>query len=425
MIKEGCITMSNKELSKLKIMQELESKKFKQKEAAKSLNLSVRQIRRLFKQYKIDGAKGLVSKKRGKSGNHKLSEDVKNKVYELMLKNYVDFGPTFAHEKLTKVHNLSLSITSVRNIMIEHEIWSPKAMKKRRAYQLRERRSCIGELIQGDCSPHDWFEGRRPKCDLLSLIDDATSTIMELRFVEAETTKSYMQAMKSYLYKHGRPLAFYSDRHSIFRINKPSFRENQLTQFGRALQELDIKLICANSPQAKGRVERAFNTLQDRLPKELRLLNISTIEEANEYLNSFVKEYNSKFSKVPKNPINAHMSVNNFDLDKIFTVKNTRYLSKNLTLQYNNAIYQIKTDRPGYALRKAAVTIIEDYDGNISIEYKGRELKYTVYHEQPFQGEVIPSKLLNYTIDKINNKYKPSNKHPWKRGHVRQQQACI
>ena len=413
-MKEECINMTSKELTRLEVMQRVKNKEIKQKNAAEMLNLSIRQTKRLFKEYKKYGAKGLVSKKRCSKSNHILPQDIKQKAITLILKNYIDFGPTLIHEKLTEKHDLKISISSVRNIMIANDIWHPKKTKKRRIYQLRERRRCYGELIQLDGSPHDWFEGRAPKCTLPVYIDDATGKLMELRFVKSETTWNYMQSTKNYLIKHGRPIAFYSDKHGVFKVNHPSLKKEQLTQFGRALKQLEIELICANTPQAKGRVERANKTLQDRLPKELRLLNISTVKEANDYLPSFVKEYNKRFSKVAKSSIKAHRSINYFNLDKIFSLQNTRYLSKNLTLQYQNTIYQIKTSRPGYALRKAAVNIIEKENGEIFIEYKGQNLKYTKYHEQPYQGEVIPSKLLNQKIDQIKNRYKPSGNHPWK-----------
>ena len=318
-MKEGLITMSNKELTRLEVVQGLYDKRLTQPEVALILNLSIRQVKRLYKRYKEYGPKGLISKKRGMSSNHRLPDEIKNQSLDLILNNYRDFGPTFAHEKLKEMHGLPLSVSSVRNIMILNNIWHPKRVKKRTIHQLRERRPAYGELIQIDGSPHDWFEGRSPECTLLVYIDDATSTIMELIFVKSETTWNYMEVTKSCLLKHGKPLGYYSDKHGVFRVNRPnSLAETNLTQFGRALKQLDIKLICANTPQAKGRVERANKTLQDRLVKELRLRNISTMEEANEYLPSFIKDYNKRFSKPAKSPLNAHRIIKGFNLDRIF-----------------------------------------------------------------------------------------------------------
>ena len=353
---------------------------------------------------------------------HQLPKFLKDQAVSLIFENYIDFGPTFAHEKLQEKHSLNLSISTVRNLMILNNIWKPNNKRKKRVYQLRERRSSAGELIQIDGSPHDWFEGRSKKCTLLAYIDDATGRLMELKFVPSESTWDYMDTTKNYLKNHGRPLAFYSDKHSVFRINRETLSRDLLTQYGRALKQLEITLICANSPQAKGRVERVFKTLQDRLPKELRLKNISTIEDANEFLKIFIEDYNKRFSREAKSPINAHRTLDDFDLNRIFTLQQTRYLSKNLILQYKNTIYQIKTNRPEYALRKRPVTVLEKRSGEIIIEYKGRKLKHSIYLEQPYQGEVIPSKLLNDTLDKIKHKkYRPPRNHPWKSSFSRRQ----
>ncbi|MBW2965472.1 ISNCY family transposase [Candidatus Woesearchaeota archaeon] len=418
--------MSKKERRRAVVMQQLYNKKLNQREAALELCLSIRQIKNLFKNYKKYGDEGLISKKRGSPSNHQLPKVLKEKAIGLILENYIDFGPTLAREKLKEKHGLNISISSVRNLMILANIWHPKKKKERRVYQLRERRSSIGELIQIDGSPHDWFEGRAEKCTLLAYTDDATSRLMELKLVPSETTWNYMNLTKSYIKKYGRPLAFYSDKHSIFRVNTETIGKDSLTQFGRALTQLEIKLICANTPQAKGRVERLFRSLQDRLPKELRLHHISSIDEANKFLPIFIEDYNKRFSRLAKNPINAHRSFDGFDLDLIFTLQETRYLSKNLILQYKNTLYQIKTDRPTYALRKAIVNVLEKESGEVIIEYKKKSLDYKIYHEQPYQGEVISSKLLNHKVDQIKKKqYKPSRNHPWKAYYPRKQHLSL
>ena len=300
-----------------------------QAQASNELNLSVRQVRRLCDRFKIEGPKRLLSRKKGIS-HHCLSELAKKDALEIIRNQYFDFGPTFAHEKLTEVHGFTFSLWSVRNIMIKNDIWFVHVIKKRIVHQMRPRRSKIGELVQIDGSPHDWFEGRGPKCSLLVYIDDATSSIVEAEFVEAETTWDYMELTQRYILRHGRPQAFYSDKHSIFRVNKPdALSGNGLTQFGRALKELEIQLICANSPQAKGRVERANRTLQDRLVKELRLHKISSMKEANVFLPSFIADYNLRFAKVSKDILNAHRSVpQEMDLNRIFVLKEIRYLSE-------------------------------------------------------------------------------------------------
>ena len=282
---ELLVQMSTKELSRLEVMQKLSEKRMSQKEAGEILHLGKRQIKRLLKSYRKQGAAGLVSKHRGRKGNNHLSENVKKQGLNLLRTKYQGFGPTLAHEKLVEKDKLELSVESVRKMMIEEDLWKPRKLKKVVTHQLRERRACFGELVQIDGSPHDWFEGRVESCVLLVFIDDATGKLVELQFVDSKSFSSYSQAAENYFKRYGKPIAFYSDKHGVFRVNIPSTgKSDAQTQFGRAMQDLDIQIICANTPQAKGRVERANQTLQDRLPKEIRLLKINTREAGNAYL---------------------------------------------------------------------------------------------------------------------------------------------
>jgi transposase len=280
------LTMSNKELTRLEVMQRLKDKRLTQKEAARMLDLSIRQIKRLFRAYKIQGAKGLISARRGKASNNRLDPQVVQQAIDLIYERYRDFGPTLTHEKLVEAHGLKLSDESVRKIMIAEWIWKPRRAKKPSVHHLRERRACYGELVQIDGSDHAGFEGRGSRCTLLVYIDDATGQLLELWFVPSETFFAYCEATRHYLERYGKPVAFYSDKHSIFRVNqeRPLGLSSGLTQFGRAMEELDIQILCANTPQAKGRIERANQTLQDRLVKELRLRGISDIDAGNAYL---------------------------------------------------------------------------------------------------------------------------------------------
>ena len=257
-----------------------------QKKGVEALGLSVRQIRRLRKKYEEKGAAGL---RRGKPSNNRLLAENRQQAIDLLHSLYADFGPTFAHEKLVEAHGLQLSAGSVRQIMISEKLWVPRKAKKIVAHQMRERRACFGELVQIDGSPHRWFEDRAPSCTLLVFIDDATGRLGELRFVKSESFFAYAEASKAYFERHGKPVALYSDKHSIFRVNQNSIGAGEsLTQFGRAMQELDVAIICANTPQAKGRVERVNETLQDRLVKEMRLRGISDMDlGANKYLALF------------------------------------------------------------------------------------------------------------------------------------------
>jgi transposase len=389
-----------------------------QKEAGEILHLGERQIKRLLKSYRKQGAVGLVSKHRGRKGNNRLSENVKKQGLKLLKTKYQGFGPTLAHEKLVEKDKLKLSVESVRKIMIEEDLWKPRKLKKVVTHQLRERRACFGELVQIDGSPHDWFEGRAESCVLLVFIDDATGKLVELQFVDSESFFSYSQAAENYFKRHGKPVAFYSDKHGVFRVNMPSAgKSDALTQFGRAMQDLDIQIICANTPQAKGRVERANQTLQDRLPKEMRLLKINTREAGNAYLPEFMADFNKRFADEPRSDVDAHRPLTTKDdLARILTWQETRTISKNLTVQFENIVYQIQTEHPTYAMRNAIVTVCVDAKQNVTLLYNGKSLPYTVFHKQAKQAEVVLAKDLNQTIKTkpAPVPHKPAPDHPWR-----------
>src|SRR5512141_2938466 len=396
------LVMSAKEISRLEVMQRLSEKRMSQREAGKILSLSVRQIKRLLKMYREQGAAGLVSKQRGRKGNNRLAAAVKNRALNLLKTKYRGFGPTLAHEKLVGKEKLHLSDESVRKLMIEEDLWKPRKVKKMVIHQLRERRACFGELVQIDGSPHAWFEGRAAACVLLVFIDDATGKLVQLRFVESESFFSYCQAAEGYFHHYGKPVAFYSDKHGIFRVNVPSRGSGEaLTQFGRAMQELDIEIICANSPQAKGRVERVIQTLQDRLPKEMRLRGISHMSDGNAYLPEFRMDFNQRFTVEARSSVDAHRPLTGKeDLARILTWQETRTLSKNLTLQFQKTVYQIQTDRPSYALRNAQVTVCVNAQEEITILYNGNALPYTIYNQQALQSEVVAAKQLDLALPK-------------------------
>jgi transposase len=412
------LEMSAKEMSRLEVMQRLSRKQLSQKEAGRILDLSSRQIKRLLRAYRAKGAAGLVSKHRGRKGNNRLPEEVQKRALNLLKTKYKGFGPTLAHEKLVEKEKLKLSDESVRNLMIEEGLWKPRKARKVVIHQLRERRACFGELIQIDGSPHDWFEGRAEACVLLVFIDDATGKLVQLRFVENESFFSYCQAAEGYFQQSGKPVAFYSDKHGIFRVNLPSRGSGEaLTQFGRAMQELDIQIICANSPQAKGRVERVIQTLQDRLPKEMRLRGISHLTDGNAYLPEFMLDFNQRFAVEARSSVNAHRPLTAKDeLARILTWQETRTLSKNLTLQFEKVVYQIQTDRPSYALRNAQVTVSVNAQDEITILYHGKALPYSIYKQQARQAEIVSSKQLDLALHAKRLPPKPAPDHPWRKG---------
>ena len=412
------LKMSAKELSRLEVTQRLSEKRMSQKEAGTILHLGTRQIKRLLKAYRKRGAAGLVSKHRGRRGNNRLAEDVKQRALNLLKTKYKGFGPTLAHEKLVEKDKLKLSDESVRQFMIEEDLWKPRKAKKVGVHQLRERRACFGEMIQIDGSPHDWFEGRAEVCVLLVFIDDATGQVVQLLFVESESFFSYCQAAEGYFKRCGKPLAFYSDRHGIFRVNVPSTGSGEaLTQFGRAMQELDIQIICANTPQAKGRVERVIQTLQDRLPKEMRLRGISSMTDGNADVPQFMADLNQRFAVEARSAVNAHRPLTaKDDLARILTWQETRTLSKNLTLQFEKVVYQIQTNRPTYALRQAQVTVCVNPQEEMTILYNGKALPYTFYKQQAKQAEIVSAKQLDQTLQQKRLPTKPAPDHPWRRG---------
>ena len=418
--------MSDQEISRVQVIQQIVKKQLNQRQAAKQLCLSVRQVKRLTRAYQREGPKGLVSKKRGRRSNHQLDASTQVQAVALLRAHYLDFGPTFAHEKLTEDHHLALSVETVRLLMMHAGLWRAHRARQPVIHQLRTRRARYGELVQLDGSPYDWFEGRAPACTLLVYIDDATGRLMELWFTEAETTFSYFEATEHYLRRHGKPLAFYTDKLGVFRVNQPQdLQGTGMTQFTRAMEQLGIEVICANTPQAKGRVERVNATLQDRLVKEMRLRGIANRAAGNAYAPQFITDFNSRFAVPPREAENAHRPLlPQDDLARILTVQESRVLSKDLTLQYNKVIYQIQSPRPGYALRHARVVVCENRFGEIAIEYKGKPLQYTVYRHQARHAEVTPSKQLDLALEPLvqatqkRKPYIPPPDHPWRRFRV-------
>ena len=436
---KGTITMSTKEANRIPILEKVMRKEMKQNRAAGLLGISVRQVRRLVKKYKRDGASGIIHQLRGIPGNARIDEQAIDEAIKTVKERYPDFGPTFAHEKLVEYHGVTFSRETLRLAMICDGIWHPKRKKTIVLHPLRERRPYEGELVQADGSPHDWFEGRglMGTCTLLVYIDDATGKLLWLEFVESESTTAYFTATKHYLLVHGKPVALYVDKHGVFHVNTRRAETasiddtNGETQFKRAMNQLTIEVIYANSAEAKGRVEKVNQTLQNRLVKEMRLRGISTMEEGNRYLPAFMEAFNKKFAVVPKYPGNVHRPLlPTENLDDILCQHHTRVLSKQLTLSYQNKRYQIQTERPLYAMRHANVTVKEDLNGIITIAYNGKNLSYTIVEERPKQT-IADSKQLNLTVDCLSQRlgipipmtktpWIPPTDHPWRQPFVTQ-----
>jgi transposase len=417
----GLLLMSHQELGRIKVIEDVLAGRLSQILAGKKLDISVRQVSRLVKKYAQDGPPGLLSKRRGARGNRGFSPSFKSLVMERVKEKYSDFGPTFAAEKLLEHEQLKVNKETLRGWMIEAGLRAANPKKEKRVYQQRQRRPRFGELIQIDGSFHDWFEGRSETCCAIVFIDDATSKIVAIHFTPRETTVAYFTAATSYFNRYGRPLAFYSDKHNIFRVNIPeAVSGTGKTQFGRAMQDLDIELICAHSPQAKGRVERANGTLQDRLIKELRLANISTIEAANAFVPSFIEKHNQRFAKPPAlaEDANRQELPEPEILSLIFSHQEERILSKNLELSYQNTIYQIKKKTSSYAMRKASVTVCEHIDGKISILYKGHQLEFEIFDKTNQPAEIVSVKDINQKVNSIIKNTKQPRNHPWRKQYL-------
>jgi len=410
------LTMSKEELSRLEVMERLQAKRMGRRTAAEILGVSVRQVKRLIRAYRREGAAGLVSKQRGKPSHHQLDREMVRAAIDLLKGRYADFGPTLAHEKLVELHGMKLCLGSVRKIMIEEGVWKAKRARRLEEHPMRERRACIGELVQMDGTDHDWFEGRSERCTLLVMIDDATGQLGALSFVPEESFFGYCRLLSQYLAAHGRPAGLYTDKHGIFRVNMPNAGSgDNLTQFGRAMQSLGIPILCANTPQAKGRVERVNETLQDRLVKEMRLRGINDMLQGNAYLPEYIADFNRRFAVQPRSSLDVHRPLlAHQNLEQILAWQEPRLVSKNLTVQFKNVVYQIQTDRPAYALHKVRVTISQDVQGKVTILYKDSPLDYTVFQKQARQSEVVTAKQVDRVLLNQSKAHTPAPNHPWR-----------
>src|SRR5215207_382692 len=402
------VLMSRGELSRVDTLARVDRGELQVAEAASLLGLSGRQVFRLLARFRSDGAAGLASRRRGRPSNRRLPEAVREAALAIVRERYADFGPTLAAEKLAERHDLRLSRETLRHWMAEAGLWIPRKARRERVHQPRHRRDCPGELVQIDGCEHAWFEDRGPPCTLLAFVDDATSRLMHLWFVPAESAFAYMAATREYVEAHGKPVAFYSDKHGIFRVNRPdAARGDGMTQFGRALHELNVDIICANSPQAKGRVERAHKTLQDRLVKELRLAGIGTIEAANAFLPTFMADYNARFGRAPRNAKDLHRPLAfHDDLDEALSWREERTVTGSLTLHYNKVLFLLEPNALTRGLARKRVTVHEFPDGRLAIRYRGTNLPYRTFDKlrRVDQAAVVENKRLGAVLAVIRDR---------------------
>lgn len=396
------ITMSMRELDRCKVIEAVVRDGLMVWRAAEKLGISRRQVERLAQRYRQDGPQGLVSRRWGQSGHNQLSPGLESRARGLIRDSYADFGPTLAAEKLRERHGIDLAKETVRRIMIDAGFWVPRKLRPPKVHQPRNRRACLGELVQIDGSDHAWFEDRAPACTLLVFVDDASGRLMQLLFVPTESTPAYFAAARAYIERHGKPQAFYSDKAGIFRVNRQENAEGRgYTQFGRALFELNIDILCANTSQAKGRVERMNGTLQDRLVKELRLRGIRTMDAANAYAPAFMADFNTRFARVPRSDFDAHRPLRgDEDLARIFTWREWRKVSQSLTLQYAKVLYLLEDLPEHRRLIHRYIEVAEYPDGRIELWADGTSLPYTTYDRFPEvdQGAIVENKRLGHAL---------------------------
>lgn len=413
----GLIIMSTKELQKSEIIRQVIDHKIKQNEAAYRLELSSRQIRRLVSKYRSYGPPGLIHASRGKSSHKTKQAHLKRKTLHLWHTKYHDFGPTFFAEKLKEKHQISLSRETLRNWYPKETSKPPWQRKRRIRRHYRDRKHHFGEMIQTDGSQHAWFEDRAPKCNLQAMIDDATGIVFA-RFYEYEGTLPAMDLMKKYTRIYGIPYSIYFDMHSTYKSSKRLTKEQRisgeeaLSQFGRALDEISVRRIYAQSPQAKGRVERLFGTLQDRLVKELRLHNISTIKNANIFLDSYLIDHNKRFSKTAAASSNWHQHhLTPKQITRSLCIKRTRVIQKDSTISYFKQRFLILNP-----ISKITITIEEYPDGSMLLRAPtNKELKYKRIPLELYERNKDTKNKTHLKTDKKpqSKAHKPKPNHPW------------
>lgn len=397
--------MSQRDLRRLHVIHNVLERELKQAEAAEILTLSDRQIRRIIKHVREEGDRGVIHKSRGKPSNRNLPKKVKDKAIELYRKKYEGFGPTLASEKLLEIDGIRVNDETLRRWLIGSGDWE-RARKSRKHRQWRTRKPCFGEMVQIDGSHHDWFEGRGPECVLMGYIDDATGKVYA-RFYDYEGTIPAMDSFKRYSKRYGIPASVYLDKHTTYKSpGKKTLTDDEelLSQFQRAMKELEVKVKHAHSPQAKGRVERLFRTFQDRVVKEMRLKGIKTVEAANKFLMGYLPIYNSKFMVQPNEKADIHRPVpKGLNLDSILCIKRERVLRNDFTIAYEGKLYQIIENT------KAGKVIVETrINGAMLITYSGAVLKFKEITERP-------EKIKKPSIRKIRIPQKPRADHPWKK----------
>lgn len=396
--------------SAVPIYEKLKNKEIMLQSAAKQLGLSSRQVYTKLRRFIKEGPKGLVHRSKGRRSPRRRSQKEINKIVRIIRANYSDFGPTLAVEYLYKRHGIKIAKESLRLLMIKAGIWKPKRRRKVDYRKWRLPKECFGELVQFDGSLHSWFEERGPKATLLLFIDDATKAILWARLCESESTKNVMLTTREYFERFGKPLSLYTDRGVVYRVNHNNLERDKVTQFGRALRELGVNIVYAHSPQAKGRVERCFGTMQDRFIKDLRVNGISSLEEANNYLhNVYMPTHNRKFTVKAKRDDDLHRLIKKKELDHILCLKEDRVIRNDFTIQYNNKTLQLEEEQKAIIRPKERVIVSEHLKGELTLWIRGYKVNF---HEIEKPKEKIKNPNTPKATDRIYSKQEPN--HPWR-----------
>ena len=426
------IALSQRERDRLRVLHEIRQKQITQREAASRLKISDRHIRRLLVGLRKLGDRAVLHGLRGRPSNRRLAARLELKILRRVRQRYADFGPTLAAEHLAQ-EGLPVSRETLRKWMVKASLWCPRAQRIKTIHVWRERRASFGELVMQDSSPFRWLEERGPGCQLIAVIDDATSRFYA-RFTEHDSTEENLRAFGEWLRRYGRPIAHYTDKNSIFRRSDAMLLREQLrgekahSHFGRALHELGIEWIAAHSPQAKGRIERLFETLQDRLVKEMRLTGIDSLAAANHFLEThFLPQWEERFSVAPRNPRNAHRRLDGGQrLEEILSVRVGRTVADDHTVSWDGNHWGVPREEVCAGLRGAQVEIERRLDGSHWLRFRGRYLRLR-HCPEPVRQSASPCGLRPpglaerraKPIDKIKPKYHVPADHPWRKPWTR------
>ena len=425
--REGILMIRPDELKRYQLVSKIFDKHINQQEAAEQLGLSDRQVRRIVKRVRIEGERGVIHRLRGLKGTRRIPDTIRSRALELCRERYGGFGPTLASEKLLELDHLRVSDETLRLWLAAEGLWQVDKRRNLKKRTWRARKDRFGQMVQMDGSHHDWLEGRGPKLVLMGYIDDATGNIYG-QFFDFEGTIPAMGGLKGYIECNGIPSQIYLDKHSTYKNNRkyqytdwPFRDEEELTQFARACRQLGIELIYAHSPQAKGRVERLFRTLQDRLVKEMRLLGIKTCKEANEFLETYLEKFNARFSVPALKKGNAHRRLDNrIILDEILSVQTEHVLRNDRTVIHERRLYQVKN-----RIRAQRVTVFEYINGRMAIKYGRTRLNFNLITERPDRPLRIRPQIKKLRVFPRRPRYVPPKDAFWRTGFKLKGSPCF